>query len=100
LATFTPNKTIPGPLSHIDHKPRRRLNTFARKKDADAHHAKVAVDLQDGIHTADRASPTVKEAGHLWLQTGEQTGARRRITTGSIWSFTSPRYWARCDCRN
>jgi len=64
-------------VDYVDGEGKRRLKTFRRKRDADAHHATVAVDLREGIHTADRASPTVAEAGRLWLQTGEQAGLER-----------------------
>ena len=52
-------------VDYVDGGTKRRLKTFARKKDADAYHASVAVDLLAGVHTADRASPTVEEAGRL-----------------------------------
>src|SRR5262249_36789109 len=49
----------------------RRLKTFARKKDADGWAAKTSVSIEDGIHVADSASITVKEAGALWLESGK-----------------------------
>jgi integrase len=58
-------------VDYVDGGGTRRHKTFARKKDADAHHARVRVDVKDGVHTAERASPTVREAGELWLKTGE-----------------------------
>jgi integrase len=56
---------------------RRHLKTFARKRDADAYHAQVAVDIRAGIHTADSRSVTVSEAGRLWLTSREAAGIER-----------------------
>jgi integrase len=64
-------------VNYVDGGGTRRLKTFKRKKDADAYQATVTVDLMDGVHTAERASPTVKEAGELWLKTGEADGLER-----------------------
>jgi integrase len=46
----------------------RHIKTFARKKDADAYHAKVAVDVRAGVHTPDSQSVTIAEAASLWLE--------------------------------
>jgi integrase len=56
---------------------RRCHKTFARKKEADAYHAQVAVDVRAGIHTADSRSITVAEAGQLWLASREAAGLER-----------------------
>jgi len=45
----------------------RHIETFARKKDADAREAKVTVDVGKGIHIAPSKSPTVTQAGAKWL---------------------------------
>jgi integrase len=55
----------------------RHLKTFARKKDADAHHAAVAVSVRAGTHTPDSRSTTVAEAGELWLKASEAAGLER-----------------------
>jgi hypothetical protein len=49
----------------------RHIKTFRRKRDADAWHARVAVDVTAGVHTADSRSITVTEAGRLWIESGE-----------------------------
>jgi integrase len=46
----------------------RHIETFKRKKDADARAAQVTVDVGKGIHIAPNKTPTVKEAGDLWIQ--------------------------------
>src|SRR5438105_128763 len=48
-------------------KRKRVIKTFDRKKDADAFHAQVRVDLGKGTHVPASKSPTVKEAGHNWI---------------------------------
>ena len=55
----------------------RHLKTFARKRDADAYHAQVTVDVGAGIHTADSRSITVTGAGRLWLTSREAAGIER-----------------------
>ncbi len=45
----------------------RHIETFARKKDADAREAEVTVNVRKGIHIAPSKTPTVSEAGKLWL---------------------------------
>jgi integrase len=57
-------------VDYSDQRGTRHIKTFARKRDADAHHASVAVDVRAGIHTADRASVTITEAGRLWIESG------------------------------
>jgi hypothetical protein len=58
-------------VDYTDQLKHRHLKTFARKRDADAYHAKVTVDVGAGIHTADSRSITVTEAGALWLKSKE-----------------------------
>jgi integrase len=64
-------------VDYSDQLGHRHLKTFARKKDADAYHAKVTVDVGAGIHTADSRSITVAEAGALWLRSREAAGLER-----------------------
>jgi integrase len=54
-------------VDYADHSG-RHIKTFARKRDADAYHARVAVDVGAGIHTADSRSITVATAGELWIE--------------------------------
>jgi integrase len=64
-------------VAYVDQVGKRRLKTFAKKKDADNFSATANVEIRAGIHTADSASITVAEAGKLWLETGEQAGLER-----------------------
>jgi hypothetical protein len=59
-------------VNYTDAGGKRRLRTFARKRDADAYNTKTAAELRDGTHVADRASITVAEAGKLWLAACER----------------------------
>lgn len=52
----------------------RHIETFARKKDADAYHAQVSVDVNKGIHVPPSKSITVIEAGTSWIKTCETEG--------------------------
>jgi integrase len=56
---------------------KQHIKTFARKKDADAYHATVRVDIGRGIHTAPSESVTVSEAGRLWIEAGEDVELER-----------------------
>src|SRR5512132_2826678 len=55
----------------------RHIKTFARKRDADAYHARVAIDIGAGIHTADSRSITVAAAGQLWIESAEAARLER-----------------------
>jgi integrase len=64
-------------VDYTDQLGQRHLKTFTRKKDADAYHSQVAVDVRAGIHTADSRSVTVAEAGTLWIRGREAAGVER-----------------------
>jgi integrase len=53
---------------YTDFEGKRRLRTFAAKREADAFHASVSTELRSGLHVPDSQSVTVAEAGRLWLQ--------------------------------
>ena len=46
----------------------RHIETFDRKKDADAREAEVSVNVRKGTHIAPSKTPTVREAGKMWLE--------------------------------
>jgi integrase len=54
-------------VDYADQGGKRRNKQFTRKRDAEAYHARVAVDLAAGLHTAGR-STTIAEAGRLWIE--------------------------------
>lgn len=61
-------------VDYVDSKGVRRLKTFARKKEANAFSATAHVEVREGLHVADSASVTVKEAGKLWIAARERAG--------------------------
>ncbi len=64
-------------VDYTDTKGKRRLKTFAKKKEADAFAATASVEVRDGVHVADRDTVTVKKAAELWIATGEGEGLER-----------------------
>jgi integrase len=64
-------------VDYVDQAGKRRLKTFTKKKAADNFAATANVEIRAGVHTADSASITIREAGRLWLETGENAGLER-----------------------
>jgi integrase len=64
-------------VDYVDQAGKRRLKTFAKKKAADNFAATANVEIRAGVHTADSASITIREAGRLWLESGENAGLER-----------------------
>lgn len=58
-------------VDYVDLKGKRRLKSFAKKKDADVFAATAKVEVREGVHVADRDTVTVSKAGALWVITGE-----------------------------
>jgi integrase len=69
-------------VDYRDQHGHRHIKTFDRKKDADAYHAQVAVDVRAGTHTAPSCSITVTEAGELWIKTATNAGLERTTLEG------------------
>jgi integrase len=61
-------------VDYADQDGDRHIETFERKKDADAYHASVSVDVQKGVHTAVSKSITVKQASEDWIKSVEVEG--------------------------
>src|SRR6516165_2276735 len=64
-------------VDYRDQRGHRHIKTFDRRKDADAYHSTVAVDVRHGTHLPDSESITVAEAGMLWLKGGDNAGLER-----------------------
>ncbi len=64
-------------VDYVDTKGKRRLKSFAKKKDADQFAATASVEVREGVHVADRETVTVKEAGDLWLKSCDAAGLER-----------------------
>jgi integrase len=67
-------------VDYVDQHGDRHMKTFARKRDADAHHAIVGTAVRAGTHTADSKSVTVAKAAELWLESCEAAGLERAST--------------------
>lgn len=63
--------------AYTDGTGKRRLKTFARKKEADAFAATASVEVREGIHVADSTTVTVAEAGLRWLTSATNAGLER-----------------------
>lgn len=67
-------------VDYTDTTGKRRLKTFRLKKEADAFAATASVEVREGVHVADSATITVKEAGELWLKSCDNAGLERATT--------------------
>ncbi|MBB3594395.1 integrase [Rhizobium sp. BK529] len=64
-------------VDYTDAAGKRRLKTFARKKEADAFAATASVEIREGVHVAESASVTVEAAGKLWIASARAAGLER-----------------------
>jgi len=69
-------------VDYVDQAGKRRLKTFARKKEADAFRAYAHVEVKAGTHTPDSTSITVAEAASNWLETCRARGLERSTIDG------------------
>jgi integrase len=68
-------------VDYVDQAGDRHTKAFDRKKDAEAYHAAVAVNVRAGIHTADSQSVMVAAAARLWLESTDAAGLERSTLT-------------------
>jgi integrase len=68
-------------VDYVDQAGHRHTKAFDRKKDAEAYHAAVAVNVRAGIHTADSQSIMVAAAARLWLESTDAAGLERSTLT-------------------
>ena len=68
-------------VDYVDQHGDRHIKTFAKKRDADAHHAIVGTAVRSGTHTADSKSVTVAKAAELWLEACDAAGLERTTIT-------------------
>lgn len=64
-------------VDYRDGQGKRRARQFDTKKEAVAWAARAAVEIQDGIHTADSTSITVAQAGEVWIEACRNDGLER-----------------------
>src|SRR3974390_926183 len=58
-------------VDYVDPRGHRHIQTFERKKDADAAAQQTAIDVRAGVHTAASKSITVREAADDWITAAE-----------------------------
>jgi integrase len=75
-------------VDYTDQDGDRHIETFERKKDADARHATVKVNVRQGVHTAPSKSVTVAEAAESWIKRVEGEG-RERATVRQYWQHVN-----------
>jgi len=68
-------------VDYVDQHGERHIKTFAKKRDANAHHAIVGAAVRAGTHTADSKSATVAKAAELWLASCDAHGLERTTVT-------------------
>jgi integrase len=64
-------------VDYFDQEGQRHIETFERKKDAEARHAEVKVDVKAGVHIAPSKSITVKQAGASWIEAADAHALER-----------------------
>ncbi|MBY2921052.1 site-specific integrase [Rhizobium leguminosarum] len=64
-------------VDYTDTAGKRRLKTFAKKKEADQFAATATIEVRDGTHVADSASVTIETAAQFWMKDGKQQGLER-----------------------
>jgi len=64
-------------VDYVDADGDRHIETFKKKKQADAYAQQVGVDIRAGIHTPASKSPTVAKAADDWLKHVESEGRER-----------------------
>jgi integrase len=69
-------------VDYADQRKARHIQTFVRKKDADAYEATVRVDIRRGVHISSKE--TVADAGEKWLSDCEAAGLEA-ATIESYW---------------
>jgi len=61
-------------VDYTDQQGKRRLKTFKRKHDADSFAATTKVQISEGVHVADSASITLKDAAENWITSCRSAG--------------------------
>jgi integrase len=69
-------------VAYTDQGGTRRTKNFNRKRDAEAFHATVSVDVRHGVHIPDSQSILVAKAARIWLEACETSGLERSTLAG------------------
>jgi integrase len=77
-----PSGLIRWQASYTDGAGKRRAKLFDRKSDGETWLVKVGHDLSQGLHTPAATSPTVAQAGALWLKRGHDKNLEEMTLKG------------------
>ncbi|WP_439399337.1 tyrosine-type recombinase/integrase [Bradyrhizobium sp. PMVTL-01] len=77
-----PSGLIRWQASYVDGAGKRRAKLFERKSDAETWLTETRHDLVRGLHTPAGVSPTVKQAGALWIKRCNEKGLERSTIRG------------------
>jgi integrase len=77
-----PSGLIRWQASYTDGAGKRRAKLFNRKSDGEAWLVETSHDLKRGLHTPAGVSPTVKEAGALWIKRCREKGLEASTLRG------------------
>src|SRR3954452_16478485 len=77
-----PSGLIRWQASYVDGGGKRRAKLFDRRSDGEAWLTETRHDRVRGLHTPAGASPTVKEAGALWIRRCNENGLERSTVRG------------------
>ncbi|MBR1238188.1 site-specific integrase [Bradyrhizobium sp. AUGA SZCCT0182] len=77
-----PSGLVRWQASYVDGAGKRRAKLFERKSDGEAWLVETSHDLKRGLHTPAGVSPTVKEAGALWIKRCNEKGLERSTVRG------------------
>jgi len=77
-----PSGLIRWQASYTDGGGKRRAKLFERKSDGDAWLVETSHDLKRGLHTPAGVSPTVKQAGALWIKRCNEKGLEQSTVRG------------------
>ena len=69
-----PSGLVRWQASYVDGAGKRRAKLFERKSDGEAWLVETSHDLKRGLHTPSGVSPTVREAGALWIKRCNEKG--------------------------
>ncbi|MDN4988827.1 site-specific integrase [Bradyrhizobium sp. WYCCWR 13022] len=77
-----PSGLIRWQASYVDGAGKRRAKLFERKSDGEAWLVETKHDLKRGLHTPAGVSPTVKQAGSLWIKRSNEKGLEQSTIRG------------------
>jgi integrase len=77
-----PSGLIRWQANYVDGAGNRRAKLFDRKSEGEAWLVETSHDLKRGLHTPAGASPTVKQAGALWIKRCNEKGLERSTLRG------------------